>query len=261
MKISQIPWQHFQQFGRLHAVFQPIISLDSAQIIAYEALSRPYSESNQALSIEQVIAGAEAAHQLEQFDRMAYGNIIQQTQVMIWPATLRPFLNIQPGSLPNSHELLHWILHHPVLSSKQFVLEVSERDTLYGQEAAIRKFLQPFRDHGVQIAIDDLGAGYSGLNRLIALMPEFAKLDLSIIRNIDTTSDKYAMVESIVRFAQQSGPIDLIAEGIETWSELRTLQDLGVPYGQGYLLGYPAENLDPLPSLTARQMRQPLPHR
>ena len=96
-----------------------------------------------------------------------------------------------------------------------------------------------WRRRGVRLAIDDAGAGFASLRHVVSLAPDFVKLDLSLVRDIDTDAARQAMASALASFAAKSG-ITVVAEGIETEEELTTLVSLGVTTGQGYLLGRPA---------------------
>jgi EAL domain-containing protein (putative c-di-GMP-specific phosphodiesterase class I) len=96
------------------------------------------------------------------------------------------------------------------------------------------------RARGARIAVDDAGAGYAGLNQLMRVQPDVIKLDRSLIEGIHADKAKIALVEFFVMFARRVGAA-VCSEGIETIDELRALVNLGVNYGQGYLLGRPAE--------------------
>ncbi len=89
-----------------------------------------------------------------------------------------------------------------------------------------------------RLAVDDAGAGYAGLRHILELRPQFVKLDLSLVRNVDVDEARQAMVAGMAHFAGKSG-CELIAEGIETPEELAELIRLGVSLGQGYLFGRP----------------------
>ena len=100
-----------------------------------------------------------------------------------------------------------------------------------------------YEAQGFLVALDDLGAGHASLNRLVELRPHVAKLDKALIRSIDQDPYRLALVRSLVQFSEEVGTV-LIAEGIESERELEALQKLGVPLGQGYLLGRPNRDLD-----------------
>ena len=236
-------WSQWKRGGRIQAVFQPIVSLQNGTVHAYEALSRPIDGDGAPVPILALIASADRHHQLAALDRVAYTAMLAAVEEIGWTPDTYLFINVVPRSIADPGYLLHLISHHPHLKPPQIVLEISERETLDAGDAHLATLLQPFRDLGVKIALDDLGAGYSGLNRLVELKPDFAKIDLSLIRDVDRNSIKLALVESTVRFANKTAAIEIIAEGIETPSELFTLQEIGVDYGQGYLLGRPRFDL------------------
>jgi EAL domain-containing protein (putative c-di-GMP-specific phosphodiesterase class I) len=116
------------------------------------------------------------------------------------------------------------------------VLEVTEHSGVEDYEA-LRDALTELRRYG-RIAIDDFGAGYSSLRHIIALQPDILKLDMSLVRDIDTDPGKRALANAMVGFAGRVGA-SIVAEGVETQAENAVLRDLGVTYGQGYLFSRP----------------------
>ncbi len=108
------------------------------------------------------------------------------------------------------------------------------------------------REQGFSIALDDLGAGHSSLNRLVELRSDVAKLDMKLIRGIDQDPFRLALLKSLVRFGEEVGMV-LVAEGIETPAELEAVRRQGVAFGQGYLLGRPRALVRPslAPPVTA----------
>ncbi|WP_370177005.1 EAL domain-containing protein [Alteriqipengyuania sp.] len=126
----------------------------------------------------------------------------------------------------------------------RIVLEVTEHERVIDYAAlgaALRK-ISPY----ARIAIDDVGAGYAGLRHLVDLAPDILKLDISLTTNIDTDIARQAMATAIVHFADAIGS-EVVAEGIETEDQLRTLRSLGVGYGQGY------HYAKPMPLIAASQ--------
>jgi EAL domain-containing protein (putative c-di-GMP-specific phosphodiesterase class I) len=98
---------------------------------------------------------------------------------------------------------------------------------------------------GVEIAVDDAGAGFASLRHVIELRPDYVKLDITLIRGVGDDDARRALVAGMVHFAAETGCL-LVAEGIETEAELEALRQLGVGLGQGYLLGRPG----PLPAVS-----------
>jgi EAL domain-containing protein (putative c-di-GMP-specific phosphodiesterase class I) len=124
------------------------------------------------------------------------------------------------------------------LPAERIVLEVTEHAPVadYGRMVAA---LAPLRASGVRLAIDDAGAGYSSLQHIVQLRPDIIKLDMSLTRSVDTDQARRALAAALIYFAAETGCV-IVAEGIETKSEMETLQLLGVPNGQGYYIGRPA---------------------
>ncbi|POB11784.1 hypothetical protein CO251_02985 [Sulfobacillus sp. hq2] len=232
-------WDQWSQRRQIKVVFQPIVSLRTGAVLAFEGLSRPQSDGGEPIEVSALIASAEQHGHLLVFDEVAFGAVLQAaTRVGFGPDHLL-FINILPNSLEHPLPFLRHLQQHPVIEPRQIVLEISERETVTGGDRKLQEYLEPFREMGVRIALDDLGSGYSGLNRLVDLQPDFAKIDLSLVRDVDRNSIKFALLESTARFASRTAATSLIAEGIETFAELYTLKEIGVEYGQGYLLGRP----------------------
>jgi EAL domain-containing protein (putative c-di-GMP-specific phosphodiesterase class I) len=119
------------------------------------------------------------------------------------------------------------------------VVEVTEHE-LASEGGGLEEGLAKMRARGARIAVDDAGAGYAGLNQVMRVQPDVIKLDRSLIEGVHSDGAKAALVEFFVMFARRVGA-GVCTEGIETLEELRTLINLGVTYGQGYLLGRPSE--------------------
>ena len=118
----------------------------------------------------------------------------------------------------------------------RIVLEVTEHARV--DYPALFRALAPLRAEGVRLAIDDAGAGYASLQHIVQLKPDVIKLDMALTRTIDTDPARRALAAALIFFAQET-KCHIVAEGIETRAELATLTQLGVPRGQGYLLGRP----------------------
>jgi EAL domain-containing protein (putative c-di-GMP-specific phosphodiesterase class I) len=91
---------------------------------------------------------------------------------------------------------------------------------------------------GVDLAVDDAGSGFASMQHIVELAPRYLKLDVSLVRHVDRDLTRQAMAAGLCHFASRIG-CEVIAEGIEDADELATLRTLGVPLGQGYLLGRP----------------------
>jgi EAL domain-containing protein (putative c-di-GMP-specific phosphodiesterase class I) len=105
-------------------------------------------------------------------------------------------------------------------------------------EEMFEESLEEFTKVGFWIAVDDVGAGHSGLEKIAHLNPRYLKLDLTLIKNIDSSHIRREITRALKAFADRIGST-IIAEGIEREAELQTLMDLGIDCGQGFLLGVP----------------------
>jgi len=123
----------------------------------------------------------------------------------------------------------------------RIVIELTEQVPVEDYPA-LQRALAPMRSQGARLSADDLGSGYAGFRHLLRLQPDIIKLDISLIAGINRNHEQQALTRALLAFAYEVGAL-VIAEGIEEPAELNTLKDLGVPWGQGYLIGRPA----PLP--------------
>lgn len=110
---------------------------------------------------------------------------------------------------------------------------------------SFRAAIAKYREADVRIAIDDFGAGYSGLNMLADFQPDIVKLDLKLVRNIDSHGPRQAIVRAVTQCCADLG-IDLIAEGVESIAEYRFLKRAGIQMFQGYLFAKPVFQQLPL---------------
>ncbi len=117
------------------------------------------------------------------------------------------------------------------------IVEITE-ETLVGGDMQLLHAIEPLRARGARLAVDDMGAGYSGLRQITAVHPSYLKLDRSLVSGIDGDEERAALVGALAGYSRQVGSL-LVAEGVETDAELRTVRRLGVPLVQGFLLGRP----------------------
>jgi len=124
------------------------------------------------------------------------------------------------------------------LRPSDVVFEISEKESIRNFEI-FREARDYYAELGFKMALDDTGVAYGSLEALMELSPDFIKVDLSLVRSIDTDPPRQELLRALHAVAGKLGA-EIIAEGIETSEELTTLQGLGIPYGQGYLFGRPA---------------------
>lgn len=216
----------------VEVVFQPIVDLATRRTVGFEALSRfpapdhsPlrwFGDADLAgLRAELEFASVRAA--LNQLDRL--------------PSEAYLSLNFSPSVLNELPRLdLDGLSERVPLG--RIVLEVTEQAPI-DDYARLGEALADIRKRGVRLAIDDAGAGFASMRHIVSLRPDIIKLDISLIRDIDSDPSRRALAASIALFGGQTGA-RIVAEGIETEAELAVLIELGIGFGQGYLLGRPA---------------------
>ncbi|TCP13812.1 diguanylate cyclase/phosphodiesterase [Crenobacter luteus] len=228
---------------RLSPVFQPIVDLESGRILGYEGLIRGPSNSSLHSPLNLFSRAAECNLTLA-LDRACRRVTVERFVELALPGRL--FLNISPDSLlaPEHRrgETLAFVAMLG-LSPDRIVMELTETKPNAAYEA-LKEATDHYRDGGFHIALDDLGEGFSNLRLWSELRPDFVKLDKHFVQNIHHDPLKEQFVRSLVDIARKSGA-RLVAEGIESVAELRTLRRLGVQYGQGYLIARPS----PVPAL------------
>jgi len=233
--------------NELSVVFQPILSLRTGDVVGYEALTRAPADSPFADTGELFQAAQEAdmLPDLERATRLLTFRAVSRK----WVEGARLFLNVSPSVFLQDgfkDELCRELERESRLDPRQVVIEITER----ADEALIADLqsrMQPLRELGFQVAIDDVGAGNSGLNRISQARPDWLKLDRELISTIDDDPFKQNLIRFFVRFATLSN-MDLIAEGIETSQELTTLIELGVSHAQGFHLARPGRLDQPIPA-------------
>ena len=136
---------------------------------------------------------------------------------------------------------------------KRIVLEVTEHTSVPDYEK-LTAVLQPLWQQGVRIAVDDAGAGYSSLRHILDLQPDLIKLDIGLTRSIDLDPARRALASALIGFARETGS-QIIAECVETASELDALRKLGVERAQGYYLGRPMTLANALAVFSDRAMQ------
>jgi EAL domain-containing protein (putative c-di-GMP-specific phosphodiesterase class I) len=136
--------------------------------------------------------------------------------------------------------------------AERIVLELTEHAHV-ADYSRLLQALRPLRQRGIRLAVDDAGAGYASLQHVLHLQPDLIKLEMSLTRNIDVDLPRRALASALIRFARDTGS-RIIAEGVETASELSTLRSLGVEKAQGYFLGRPSPLRDIIATTNAAKV-------
>jgi len=225
----------------LRAVFQPIVELSTGQVIGFEGLVRPTAPPfNDPGSL---FAAAEAGGRTIELDRACLETIAVAASVIAPEQYVA--INLSPRTLeaPEFNALaLCRQLARLGLPAQRIVLELTEREEVE-DITRLRRNLEACRALGVRVAADDVGAGNSGL-RLLSLVPfDVVKIDLSLVQDAATHQTSAEVLETLRELAQRRGA-KVIAEGLETTQQLRTVIAAGIDAAQGYLLGRPGEAVD-----------------
>ena len=211
---------------RFVSVFQPIVDMESRSVTGYEALTRFGDEPPNV-----VFARAAAIGLGVELELACLRSSLEAGAGL--PATSWLSLNVSPELVINRSSLRDLVEHN----GRDLIFEITERMPITDYEE-MRTAIQSLGP-SVQLAIDDAGAGYASLRHIIELRPTVVKLDIGLIRGVDTDPARQAMVAGMVHFANEVG-CTLVAEGVETADEAQTLTELGVRMGQGFLFARPA---------------------
>jgi EAL domain-containing protein (putative c-di-GMP-specific phosphodiesterase class I) len=215
----------------LWMAYQPIVRVVDRSLFGYEALLRSEEKA-----LPHPGAILDAAERLGRLDDL--GRKIRAAACVPIPSAHPSavfFINLHARDLMDA-DLLSGKSPLSAFASR-VVLEVTERASL-DQVKDVRGTIARLRQIGFRIAIDDLGAGYAGLTSFATLEPDFAKLDMSLVRDVDKSTTKEKLIRSMTLLCKELG-IMVVAEGVETAQERATLVELGCDLLQGYLHAKP----------------------
>jgi len=216
----------------LWIAYQPIVSWPAQTVYGYEALVRSFDPDLPTPGM--LFDAAERLGKVQELGQRIRDKVAQSAVAA--PIDALIFANLHALDLTN--DLLYSKGSALAGIANRVVLEVTERASLHRIED-LKSRMRALRDLGFRIAVDDLGAGYSGLSSFSQLEPEIVKLDMSLIRDIDGSSSKASLVRSMISVCTQDLGIPVICEGVETVGERDTLQRVGADLLQGYLFAKP----------------------
>jgi EAL domain-containing protein (putative c-di-GMP-specific phosphodiesterase class I) len=216
--------------------FQPIIDVRTNQVFAHEALVRgPKGEG-----AGSVLTSIDASNRYA-FDQQCRVKAIELASTLYDEGhNVGLSINFMPNAVYEPRACIRLTLAAAMRTkfpTKNIIFEFTENEQL--DTAHLFNILRAYRDMGFRTAIDDFGAGHAGLALLAEFQPDIAKLDMALIRGIDTDAARQKIVKHTVAMLYDMGVMPL-CEGIETVGELQTLRDLGVSLMQGYLIARPA---------------------
>ncbi|MBW1989098.1 MAG: EAL domain-containing protein [Deltaproteobacteria bacterium] len=227
----------------MHTVFQPIVDLNTLEVIGYEALTRGPANSEFSSPVLMFLLAAECGLSFE-LDRVCRRKALERarnidTDKKIFVNTLH--MTIHDPEFRGMY--LKELLDDLQLKPENVVFEISEKLAIDNYDL-FRGAMKDYTDVGIVHAGDDMGTGYSDLERIMELNPGYLKVDISFVQGIDKSFMKQEIVKAMVNLSRNIGS-QVIVEGIETKAEFETLKRLGVPYGQGFLFAKPSRNLFP----------------
>lgn len=224
---------------RITTLFQPIVSLRNGKVLGYEALSRGPKDTSLYSPIK-LLKAAEKNSMLWELESLFRKKAIERAKNINEKQLL--FLNVDPHIIEDekfTQGFTKDILLKYNLSPDSIIFEITERTAIEDYKS-FKKVLDNYMNQGYKIAIDDVGSGYSGMKTIKETYPNYIKIDMDLVRDVDKDTFKQAIIKAFVDLSFTTN-IKLIAEGIETKEELEMLISLGVYAGQGYLIQRPSE--------------------
>ncbi len=242
--------------GGLYCVFQPLADLRSGSIYAHEALIRG-PRGMPLHTPDALLKGAAAEGILREFELLAVCVALQDWGRQGAPGRL--FVNLSAQALVQAvgvcgPGMVGDTVRGFGVQARSLVVEITEHDHVTDMPAVCAA-VKAVHATGARLALDDFGDGRSSLRLWSEAKPDFVKIDKYFIHQIEQRPATLQLLQAIKGIAEVFGTT-LIAEGIETEDELRTLRDLGIAYGQGWLLGRPAEAAQPQISPQALSVAQ-----
>ncbi|MDO6445584.1 EAL domain-containing protein [Colwellia sp. 1_MG-2023] len=225
---------------KITVVFQPIFNITNQTIVGYEALSRGPADSIY-YAPDVLFKAATDCGLLSELEILCRDTAIQQFANL--QLTGKLFLNISPlVLLDKAHPQGETIklVEKAGLNCQQIVIELSEKYPFPNAET-LSLALAKYREFGFDVAIDDLGAGYSGLKMWSQLRPDIVKIDRYFVEHCHLDSFKRKFLKAIFELAK-SAQAKVVVEGIETFEEYELLRQLGMSYAQGFYLSKPSAN-------------------
>lgn len=236
----------------LRPAFQPIFDFRTRSYMGYEGLIRG-PEGSELHSPAMLFELARVSGQTETLERLCREVTFREFAALGLPGKL--FVNVSAGCLSDPFFLngdTARLLQEINLRPQQIVIEITENQHV-ADFSVLRDLLTTYRKTGYQIAVDDLGEGFSNLRMWSEVRPEFVKIDRHFINGIADDALKFQLVKAMQELSEASHA-RIIAEGIETEAEFTTVRDLGIDFGQGFLIARPQHLPDRVPSNNTMNM-------
>ena len=225
--------------------FQPILDTEARKVYAYEALVRGPEDESAYTVLSQLTT--ENRYTFDQACRVKAVTLAKALDLDKTRAKL--CINFMPGAVYSPAACIQLTLdtaRQVKFPLDRLIFEITESEEVQDREH-LRGIFQEYRKHGFKMALDDFGAGFSGINLFVGLTPDIVKLDTELTRNIHQRAVALAVMASLVLLCDKLGVL-LIAEGVESKEEFYALRGCGVRFMQGFLFARPA--FEKLPSFT-----------
>lgn len=224
--------------------FQPIVSLQTGKVFAYEALMRPMGEFIK--RPDEILALAKTQGRLYHIERLTWFKALRDfsNNERLMDSGCKLFINsisnqlLSIGDLQAVEETYSAIVH-------RIVMELTEEERLNNEYTEIK--INHIRKWHGELALDDFGSGYNGENLLLDLNPNYIKIDMNIIRNVDKDEKRQIVFNNLISYSRSRG-IKVIAEGVETKEELLYVKENGADFVQGYFIAKPKKNPEAIPA-------------
>ena len=226
--------------GQIKTLFQPIIHGQTGRIYGYEALSRGIMSDGSLMSPEVLFKSAKALDMMFFLDRVCREASLRAAAQQ--EITQKLFINFVPTAIYEPELCLQStakVLRDVNLREDQVVFEVVETE-LVEDFSHLNRILDYYRNKGYSTALDDIGSGYSNIDALIKLKPNYMKIDMDIVRDIHMSLENQHKLDAFILNGKEIG-LTILAEGVETQEEFEFLKQKGVDLFQGYFFGRPEE--------------------
>ncbi len=228
---------------RVRTDYQAIFRLQEGTVMAFEALSRGPRGSGLE-SAEDLFKAAEVNGLKVELDRLCRKRALLSSGRI--PSNAKIFVNTVPATMRDPQfrgKSLIDSLEKAQVDAKRVVIEITEQEVIENHDM-FRETMAYFTDLGMSFAVDDVGAGYSGLDTIAKLKPQYLKIDIKLVRDLDSKPVNVSMVKALVAIGHNIGA-EVLAEGIQREEEAQILRAMGVDYGQGFLLAPPKAGPEP----------------
>jgi EAL domain-containing protein (putative c-di-GMP-specific phosphodiesterase class I) len=229
---------------RVVTAYQPILRMSDRTVLGFEALTRGPRGSGLE-GADTLFGGAEQHGLMVELDRLCRQQALLNSGRI--PSNAKIFVNTLPATIRDPQfrgKPLIDFLQRAQVAPDRIVIEITEK-LVIDNYTLFREAMDYFIALGINFAVDDVGSGYSGLESIARLKPLFLKIDMNLVRDVHASVANRVIIRAIISLGEGIGS-GVIAEGIQSEDEMKCLQDMGIEYGQGFLLARPEAGPEPV---------------